>query len=103
MLRNKLYEKVPPNPLAHNINLSTISITQCAEHTKTTLIPHPLTATAYINIPYTLYGRPGLLIVAINKPVPFIKAIKSCGVVAPGLSKLGEKVVKYQRITQIRD
>ena len=32
---------------------------------------------------------------AINNPVPFIKAIKFGGVVAPGLSKLGQKVLKY--------
>ena len=39
----------------------------------------------------------------ISKPVPFIKAIKVGGVVAPGLSKLGQKVPKYQRLTQIQD
>ena len=39
----------------------------------------------------------------ISKAVPFIKAIKVGGVVAPGLSKLGQKVSKYQRLTQIRN
>ena len=39
---------------------------------------------------------------AINKPVRFIRAIISGGVVAPGLSKLGQKVLKNQRFTQIR-
>ena len=31
---------------------------------------------------------------AINNPVPFIRAIRFGGVVAPGLSKLGQKVLK---------
>ena len=39
----------------------------------------------------------------ISKPIPFIKAIKVGGVVAPGLSKLGQKVPNYQCLTQIRD
>ena len=43
---------------------------------------------------------------AINNPVPFIKVIKFGGVVAPGLSKLGQKVLKNlkkkHRIAQIR-
>ena len=40
---------------------------------------------------------------AINKPIPFIKAIKVDGVVTPGLSKLGQKVSKNQRLKQIRN
>ena len=30
----------------------------------------------------------------INKPIPFIKAIKLGSIVAPGLSKLGQKVLE---------
>ena len=39
---------------------------------------------------------------AINKPVRFVKAIKFGGVVALGLSKLGQKVLENQRFTYIR-
>ena len=60
------------------------------EHTKIPKILHYLTTAGYSShVLYPLYGRSEFLIVAINKPVRFIKAIQFGGVVTLGLSKLG--------------